>query len=301
MRLYRTTGLLDLKQADRRKIVFVGMGSLGSHILSNLSYPWGKIVLIDDEPLAEENIERHILGLNWKGKPKVYGMGHWLQDRGVEAKRIILHYERVEDVLLRHQDADLVIVTTGSATRACEYVNRNVDCPVLYSIVYPFGAGGEVTAVTNPRDICYICAEQMLGRWNNPEASNPNYGVAELASRGPLHAVPILRWPINQVAAQCARLALDILQRGDVKPHVLVQANSWQKILSVQSRSRAYYALASMVFAQRRLGLIRHFKLDRNGGRFELKVRNSQVALPLSRWSSCPLHPTKKSYSLEEI
>jgi tRNA A37 threonylcarbamoyladenosine dehydratase len=53
MDLYRTTGLLDLKTMTSKKLLFLGVGSLGSLTVANLAYPWKEIVLVD-----ADNLER---------------------------------------------------------------------------------------------------------------------------------------------------------------------------------------------------------------------------------------------------
>jgi molybdopterin/thiamine biosynthesis adenylyltransferase len=302
MELHRTAGLLDGEQVRSKKIVFLGLGSLGSLVLGNLAYPWKKIVLVDPDKLDEHNVERHLLGRRSLGKSKADEIAEWLVDRGINRDQIEAHTAYAEKVLPDHTDADLVVVNVD-VRQVSDNINawcHEHDIPALYGGIYPLGTGGEVIVIREPHDICYLCAAHFMGRGYEGHL-NFNYGLDPLeqeAEQGNLKAVPALRWAISSVASDMADLALEILNGGTPQPQVLVHAHAWEPILTVGSGPELN-ALTGYILNQRDLGLIPNMKLTKNDRRYQVETTRSVLSLHLKRWEDCPLHTA--SVSANEI
>lgn len=296
MKLLRANGLLDLNVAHARKVVFLGLGSLGSLTAGNLAFPWREIVLIDPEALEEENVERHLLGQGELGQPKAEGVRRYLIDRGIDPSTIISHVGHAQDFLDHHTDADLLIVSVDNG-RALEDINAWAvahNIPALYGGIYPKGSGGDVMVVPNPHAVCYLCAKYRMGTMEYEGKPTDDYGVniAELMdTRGDIHAVSALRWAISSIAADMADIALDILTKGgDVEPYVLVHAHYWEPVLVLRPGS-ALNTLASFVASLPAMGLVGTMKLGKLAdGTYQLLVQRGIFSLRLEWWDRCPLH-----------
>lgn len=297
MNLFRASGVLQLDVIQARKLVILGLGSLGSLTAGNLPYPWREIALIDPETLEVDNIERHLLGQGELGQPKAEGVRRWLIDRGMDPHTIVSHVGNAQDFLDLHTDADLLIVSVDNR-RARDDINAwavEHNIPAIYGGIYPKGTGGDVMVVPNPRAVCNLCAEYRMGSMDYKGKPTEDYGVnlAELVdTRGDVHAVPALRWAISSIAADMADIALDILTKGgEVKPHVLVHAHHWEPVLVLRPGSAVLNTLASFIASLPAMGLLGTMKLGKlSDGTYHLLVQRGIVSLRLERWNRCSLH-----------
>ncbi len=303
----RIEGILDLDLITTKKVVFLGMGSLGSLAVSNMAYPFRQIVLIDPDLLEVGNVERHLLGLSDVGKPKVEGVKRWLSiERGLDPATITVHQGYAQDWLHEHADADLVIVNVDNR-RARNDVNAWCGAnhiAALYGAIYPMGTGGDIIVIPHPEDVCYQCAAFRIGD-TEEYAGKPtgDYGVniAELVdNKGDLRAVPALRGAVNSLASDMAGFALDLLKGGDVPPQIYVHALEWEPVLNLVPGPELN-SVGRFVAQQTALGLISTAKLGKlgTGGGYALSLERSGLSLAVNRWSECELHTNNQS--LEDI
>ncbi len=299
MELHRTDGVLDIDRVRRSKLLFIGAGSLGSLLISNLAYPWRQVVMVDPDPLEEHNVERHLLGYDEVGYPKVEGMFRWLLNRRMDPQTILPHVGEVEDVLDEHTDADLVLVSIDRR-RSCDNINAWCaanNLPALYGGVYPLGSGGQVAVIPTPRDVCYLCEEHMMGgEYEGHEVTDYAINPAELVDGlGQPTAVPALRTPINGIASDMAAIALEMLMGQTLAPQVLVHGFDWEPVLNLWPGDQLK-AVAGFIGAQRSLGLVPTSRLvpcEPKG--FTWSVKRGIVSLALPQWASCPLHSQQVS------
>lgn len=297
MQLYRAdNNLLPKDKIQGKKIVFIGVGSLGSLTIAQLAYPFREIVLVDPDVLARENIERHVLGYSSVGRPKVEAMADWLVDRGISPSKIKAFQSNAEEVLDDHKDADLVIVTTGTG-HVCEYVNSWVSCPVIYGGHFENKQGGEVIVLPSPKQVCYLCAQFLLGRESrehtracgvvDPDAETDKYFF-------------YLRYSVDLIASWIAHFALLVLKGGGVQAQVFVLAYNNYPALELEEGG-ALEAVTPFVSAQEGLGLVPSLSLGMTGESITLNLHNTTVSYALSEWNECPLHETDQLFLAEEI
>ncbi|MDO8551688.1 MAG: ThiF family adenylyltransferase [bacterium] len=293
---YRTDGLIDLKLIEATKIVIVGAGSLGSLLASLLVYPWRQIVIIDPEVLRKENVERHLLGRSWIGKPKAEGVFECLEDAGVP--RILPLVAPVEDVLDAHRDADIIVLTTGSDA-VSSWVNQwnSFGIPMIIGGVYPQGIGGEATALPNPKKVCFLCAQSQFVR-NGHEYQPGNYGIPPDSQD--LRAVPALKYAVMDIAGLCAWLVLAVIQKEE--PAQTIQwFGKWTQALTLpEGGGRLRRLMGAWFYAQRVLGMSPSIWLGRRCRDREVSFRGSRLYWPLERWAGCPFHESAIR-RLEEI
>lgn len=291
MKLHRAEGLLDLEEIQSKKVVFLGLGSLGSLTLGNLAYPWGQIVLVDPQDLEVHNVERHLLGMDDVGTSKASAIARWLSNRGIAGSTITVCPVEADEALETHSDADLLVVNIDNKT-ACAQVNRwciKQNIPALYGGVYPKGTGGHIIVVPNPREQCYECAEHMMGG-DYQGHLDADYGIDPLRVQDVApKAVPALRWAINSLASDMAGYALDLLKGGEIASQVYIRAHTWEPILVLGGAELT--SVAEFVVSQPALGLMPNLRLEAtDSGEYELKVRRGSLSLQLRKWDMCPAH-----------
>lgn len=304
MGLYRVGNLLDgLLKRDvcDRKLVFLGLGSLGGFLANNLMvYPWREVVFIDPDTLSIENVERHPLGSEFCGVTKVKGMFELAVRNGADPHSIIIHQGYAEDYLDQHTDADLILVNVDNRQSKSNINNWcfQYGIPALYGGVYPKGTGGDVTYIPNPVDVCFECADFMQGgTWTKPK---PNYGVELVPVTQESTAVPALRWAVNSISCDMAGLALEILKGGEVPAQILVHIHDWDSVFELTG-SEQIGALAQFIAAEEALGLVPNNRLSvRSSGEFSWLVQRQYVPMTIKRWEDCPYHVTE-SNSADEI
>jgi molybdopterin/thiamine biosynthesis adenylyltransferase len=300
MELHRASGLLDPKTVASKKLLFLGLGSVGSLTVANLAYPWRQIVLVDPETLGVENVERHLLGKRYLGQAKVKGIAEYLIDKGINPETITTHVKRAQSVLDEHKDDDLAIVNIderGGSYDVNTWCFEN-NIPALYGGVYPRGTGGEVIVIINPHDACYYCAAHKMER-DTYQGVNVNYGLGEITD--PEAGLPALHWAISSTAADMADFALEILSGGNPQQQVFVRAhNTWEPIFHL-GRGQDLNVLSAYIVNQSALGLIPNMKLIKTKERYTLKANRSIFSLVLSRWEECPIHRTPQFYSADDI
>lgn len=300
--LYRVSGVLDLEALKNKKIVFVGLGSLGSLTLANLCYPFAEVVLIDPDKLEDKNVERHLLGPGDIGKTKVMGCRNWLLSRGAYPRKISVYNGMVQDVLDLCIDADLVIMSVdnrGAKLFVNEFCKKN-KIPLIAGGVYPLGDGGEIITITNFDHSCLRCVEHQFGR-DAFQGKYVDYGLGTetlKSAEGELKAVPALRGPVSEIAAVISEIALDIVQGKRIINHIYLRSRSWTPVIYMTDRS-LLKILAEYINIQGKIGLQPNCRLTRNGMTFQLEMSDCSLRLEPIKWDQCPEH--QKTVSLDEI
>lgn len=307
MQLYRTTGVLPLDRLDK-KILQIGMGSLGSLVAANLAYPFKQLILADPEILEEDNIERHLLGRHHLGSPKAVGVRHYLEDRGVPQELINSIHGDVRDHLDNLTDVDLVIISVDKRVVRDDInswcVRHNI--PTIVGGVYPLGAGGHIMVLPQPNDICYQCGEKLMGGNTYEGHLDTDYGISTQDLINPsndLVAVPALRWSVNLIASRMADIALELLIRSTPKtlaPQVIVDAFDWEPPVLVIQPGPTLSTLAQFMSAHNDLGLNLTLAMSKVDQGYELKSKRGVFSLILERWENCPLHDSRH-LSLEDL
>lgn len=302
--LFRANGILDIKAVQKMIVTFVALGSLGSGVLIDLALMFKRFNLIEPEKLARENVERHVLGYPWVGKPKVLGMRQALIDKGVDPKSIRTYEKKVEDVFDHIGDTNLLIVSIDVPTARMAVndwaVKHNI--PAIYGGFYPNGTGGDVIVVPNPKNECLRCADHHQGLDTYKGAPASYHDSSNLNLIMGLKAVPALRAPISAIASDMAQIALSMInEKGGEKPHILIHAmNSWETVFSLRD-SPLMSALALYISKQSLLGLLPTMRLipAKTKGMWDLQIKREMKSCAFKRWDKCPNHSA--GFSADEI
>ncbi len=294
MELHRVTGILDLNRVKEQKVLFLGLGSLGSLAIANLAFPFKKILLADPDLLEPENIERHLLGLSDVGKPKVEGVKNWLLNRGIPESSIEAYHGYAQDVLDDHKDADIAFVSIDKR-RVRDDINawcHENNIPALYGGVYPMGTGGQVMAVLSPRDACYQCAEYVMGGVYEEPPAHVDYGidVTQIVDHD-LHGVPALRSSVSGIADDMGNMGLAFLKGEQIEPQIQLHAfHEWESAL-VLTNPKLVTGVNQFIELLRSLRLVPNMQMCMpQDGVYDLQIRQGVLSLILQRWKVCPVH-----------
>ena len=290
---YRTEGLLPLDHIATQRVVMVGGGSLGSHSLMHLAFPWEQLVIIDPDILEDANVERHLLGYDSVGKYKVTGLKRWLtRQRRLDSSRITTHRTTVNKVLGRYSDVDLIIETTGIPS-VRQLVNAwcvQQGIPAIYAGVYPRGTGGEVTTISDPSLSCLACYDDFDAV---DEAPRGSYDVREPKvdpNTGEVKEAPYLSGPVAATAADVQDYALDILTGVELPNQCLIHTHKGDEICYITNQDVANSFQAIIDF-ESSVGFIPNRSIEVDTSE-QLTLRGTRDKVPRiiqpSGW--CPFH-----------
>ena len=85
---------------NRKRILVIGCGSIGGHLICELAKAgYEDLTIVDDDLLTEENIFRHILGMEYVSKYKCEALGEYIR-KNIPEVLIKPLAEKFEDVVL---------------------------------------------------------------------------------------------------------------------------------------------------------------------------------------------------------
>lgn len=147
-------------------ISIIGCGSFGSALADMLVRAGaGKLILIDPETLAAENLGRHVLTLGDVGRPKAAALATRLREVNPEL--------RVEARQEKFRDAEGLLICC-SDSRRCESMVNAVSLakgmPAVYVGAYGAVRAGEVQVCVPGRTACRECFAQFRDEDPPPNA-----------------------------------------------------------------------------------------------------------------------------------
>lgn len=158
------------KDLDNNKyILVIGCGSIGGYLINELAKQgYENLTIVDSDILSNENIFRHILGLEYVLKNKSDALKEYIC-KNIPEMNIQSINEKIEDVLLYDEinlnKFDLIISTTGNHnvnrwlnTYVC---NHKLYVPIIYAWNEVCGIGNHVAYFKYGNVGCYEC---LFGR-----------------------------------------------------------------------------------------------------------------------------------------
>lgn len=296
MKLHRADGLLTDDLLQSVNLAIIGCGSVGSDIVANLPYNFGKVILVDPDTLGPENIERHVLGLNSVGKPKVIGLRDFLADKGVDPNSIIAIQDQAQNVLADLDITHVILAVDDPYARRLLHqivTDRKLNCLTIG--IYPKGTAGHVIVVPGGSHPCGMCGEMLLGFDESAYAPNVHdYGLGTAGDLAPKAnvAIPALHAAVEAIANMAARVMLDMIRGEVIPPQIMIHANSaWEPVLALDQNRPEVEKLVNWLAVQRKLGLIGTMRLQASEpGTLVLQIRNTTISLSLERHNLCPFH-----------
>lgn len=153
------------KEFDDKKCLLVGCGSLGGYLcLELLKAGWNSIDLIDSDTLKEENIYRHVLGMEYVGNYKAEGLVQYCK-RNYPPTNISACDDKLENLIedgsIDVTQYDVIISATGNHN-VNRWLNRlmhiqNIGVPCIYMWNEPLDIGCHIAVIRADRPGCYEC------------------------------------------------------------------------------------------------------------------------------------------------
>lgn len=148
-----------------KKVILVGVGSLGSYIASELpKHGVKELLLIDNDELCNDNISRHYLGYEFINSNKATAMECMLSISYPQLK-----FSAIKEKITRSNvanildsiDYDLIIVATGNEDMELminDYImQRKTFIPAMYCWLEGNAVGSHVFMMSNKKDGCFKC------------------------------------------------------------------------------------------------------------------------------------------------
>jgi len=148
-----------------KKILIVGCGSVGSHLVDMLvKLGVGSLKLIDPDILKMDNVQRFTVGHEYVGKRKVDALKTFYEKNYLNCKIEVVK-NSIEDLILSSEfdsdEYDLIISTTGDPTINL-YLNQYISLltkskPFVVGWNEPLGIGGHAIISVPGQTGCYRC------------------------------------------------------------------------------------------------------------------------------------------------
>lgn len=215
----RSVGLVT-PVLSRRRVVCVGLGSVGSYVSEQLVRSGvGSLSLIDPDRVEANNLCRTTYALADLGQPKAAALAERLAAIHPGVKTTVfpraLQDFSMEEVRDLFTGADLVLAMTDDP-RAQSLLNRfarHHGIPAIFTGLYQLARGGEVVLSVPGQSPCYACAtggrREAESITESRVSRDTDYGSGRLVGE------PALGCDIQHVASATVKLALSLLLRGE--------------------------------------------------------------------------------------
>lgn len=209
---------------EEKKIIIIGLGSLGSKIAEELARNGIKhFALYDFDIYKPENVARHIGALSLIGKPKVEVVATVLKDIAPEIKVESfvgnpLQPNLILEFIKKLTEFHLVVIAIDSPSDENE-INRQCiihKIPAIYSVCLEHAHYGRIFRVIPGETACYECIHSHIEHFPNIFPSYESLGSVPKEQSPYYHpGVPGLNLDIWEIALKTVRLCLQTLARGN--------------------------------------------------------------------------------------
>ena len=149
----------------KKRILIIGCGSIGGHVICELAKAgYEDLTIVDYEKLTEENIFRHVLGMEYVNRYKCEALNTYIQKNIPEVKITTLA-ERIEDAIteedINFEDYNLIISAAGNHNLNrwinSWIQNNKIKVPVVYLWNEVYGIGNHAAYIKYGNCGCYEC------------------------------------------------------------------------------------------------------------------------------------------------
>lgn len=148
-----------------KKILVIGCGSIGGYLINELIKTGIKnIDVVDGDILTEENIYRHLLGMEYIGSYKAKAIADYF-NKNIPKLNIVSYSDYIEDVIhdtiISFSEYDLIISAVGNHNLN-RWINEiihveKIKVPVIYSWNEALDIGSHVAFISISYKGCYEC------------------------------------------------------------------------------------------------------------------------------------------------
>lgn len=209
----RISELINPQIFSGKKVVVIGVGSGGSHIIRELAKCGvSDIVLLDKDTLSVSNVIRHICGIRDIGRLKTEAVKNYLININPTANITCHNLDIMQDEdVLKSIIAQASLVIAGTDNEPSRFrINRlcwSLDIPVLYAYAFHRAFYGEAFLVIPHKTPCYSCFSSRLGHIEpEEEQKSINYDDPDLTNQE--RSMPGLGMDVAMIALLAAKLGL---------------------------------------------------------------------------------------------
>ena len=218
----RTAGLFETDAIASKKVLIIGLGSVGSHIAVELAKSGVmEFFLIDHDRLEVANVIRHDAGLSDVGRHKTKVMAERLKDKNPYVKirtcEQKVSWTNIEQLRRIVQKVDIVVFATDNPesrlilNKVCVEQNK----PFVSSGAFRRAYGVQILFWRSRKDPCYQCLRMSLpDQANDQEASDPGQAAGIAYSDRPVPIEPGLSTDILPVSIMTVKLVTQELLKG---------------------------------------------------------------------------------------
>lgn len=209
-------------QLAKKIVVLVGAGSLGSRLAEKLaSVGVGTLRIIDPDDFKEENLGRHILGIDSLGVNKAKAVAGLL-DRRFPLQTHLEKASTIDDVLNfspEFLEGDLLIFSIGDETVQINFDSRLPKATKRIHVwVEPLGLGGHLISKLSEDNGCYNCIFKRgsgIGLYNTLAFCKPGQLLLRTHSGCAGQFTPFSALDADKAASEAATYAVQVLTGHD--------------------------------------------------------------------------------------
>ena len=218
----RIGGLLETDVIASKKVLIIGLGSVGSIIAMELAKCGVmEFVLIDHDRLEIVNVARHVAGVSHVGRYKTKAMAELIKDKNPYA-RIRTWERRVswtdsEEVRTILREVDIVVCATDNQESKLfiNWLCVKEGKPCIFPGAFRRAYGTQIIFRRTPKDPCYQCFVMNLpDRARDQEISNPEQATGIAYSDRPVAIEPGLSTDIAPVSIMTVKLIIQEFVKG---------------------------------------------------------------------------------------
>ncbi len=264
------------RNIDNKKVALIGCGSVGGYISVELAKAGVQnLTLIDQDILMQENVYRHILGVNSltsedyknnrnsieRSNPKILALKRLIEQKlpYININAISKYSDNIENLISNHiidfRQFDLVICALGNPTvelHLNEYFHKTYNMPpVIFTWLEAYGIGGHAILTNNcGQNGCLKCLYTDPFDKNSPLRNRASFAAADQFFAKQISGCGSVYLPYGsldsvQTAVIATRLAIDVLCNREKDNPVLSWKGNSDLFLDSGFKLSEHYSLSS--------------------------------------------------------
>lgn len=263
----RFKGLLETSVLSDKRVLLIGVGSVGSEISKRLAQTgFMKFGIADHDRLEVGNVARHAAGISDVGRYKVHAVKDLICEKNpyaeVQTHTAKVSWENMESFRLLVRNADIVVCVPDDRT-AKRVINRL--CLEEGKVLIIAGAfrrayGGQVLRIRPEESLCFECFLNSLPEQANDEEIASIEKAAGLAyTDRPVPIEPGLANDIAPINQMVVKLVINEFSPGTLSEDLVAPLYFW---LNKREEESPYANLKPMEFCIDGVSVLRWYGID---------------------------------------
>lgn len=220
----RTKGILDSKQLLDKKVMCIGLGSVGSIMVSELCKSGvGRFHLVDNDRMGSSNISRHLCDLRDLGRYKTLAVKDKLENIN-PLVNVSTYQSDILDLIGNSEftemvkDLDLIISVTDkvSIQLILNKIALESNVPFISAGIYERAFGGDIIYVIPEwKTPCYECIVGEISEDMDFPKNEAIIDYSSITDPNDLKAEPGLSVDINYIVMAASKISLALILKDD--------------------------------------------------------------------------------------